>query len=221
MRNPPPRKNAEPQYSILSANELATATHELATRDARLGVIVQRLGVPPLWDRQPGFPTLVHVILEQQVSLASARAAFRRLGESIHPVNPQNFLTLDDATLKEIGFSRQKTLYCRLLAQALHDKQLSLRALEKMSDDNVRATLTSLKGIGTWTADCYLLMALLRPDIWPVGDLALVIAVQRALSLEKRPAAIEMETLAEPWRPWRSVAARILWHHYLNPLEKG
>jgi len=169
-----------------------------------------------LWAREPGFATLIYIILEQQVSLASARAAFGRLSEAISPVAPSAFLALDDAQLKAIGFSRQKTTYGRILAQAVLDGRLDLPALSAMDDDAVRSKLTRIKGIGPWTADIYLMEALLRPDIWPAGDLALAIAVQRVKRLEAPPSPAELEILGEVYRPHRAVAARLFWHHYLS-----
>lgn len=169
-----------------------------------------------MWDREPGFPTLVHIILEQQVSLASALAAFNRLCEIADPLTPQSLLKLDDDTLRAAGFSRQKTRYSRGLAQAILDGTFEPEALPAMPDDDARAHLVNLKGIGNWTADVYLLMVLRRPDIWPIGDRALVVAAKEVKGLEQDPTPEEMEELGEMWRPWRSVASRLLWHHYLN-----
>jgi DNA-3-methyladenine glycosylase II len=188
---------------------------ELAERDRDLGRILSNLGPPPMWDRSPGFPTLVHIILEQQVSLASARACFDKLLGTVGELTPENLLALDDGALKEIGFSRQKAGYSRALAAAVDSGRLDLESLAEQPDDEVRERLMRLKGIGRWTADIYLLMALGRPDVWPVGDLALVVAAERIKRLEARPSREEFEKLGEPWRPWRSVAARLLWHHYL------
>jgi DNA-3-methyladenine glycosylase II len=190
---------------------------ELAGRDPDLAAILNRLGPPPMWDREPGFPTLVHIILEQQVSLASARAAFDRALEAAGELNPGRLLGLDDATLKRAGFSRQKTSYVRALATAIARGDLDLGALECWPDDQVRAELTRVRGIGRWTADIYLLMALGRPDVWPVGDLALVTAATQAKGLDERPSPEKLEQIGDAWRPWRSVAARLLWHHYLDP----
>jgi DNA-3-methyladenine glycosylase II len=173
-------------------------------------------GPPPLWPRKPGFPTLVHIILEQQVSLASAQAAFDRLRQALGRVTPSSFLTLDDRQLKIIGFSRQKTGYCRDLATSIVAGRFSTRALETMSDDDARESLLGLKGVGSWSADIYLLMVLGRPDIWPAGDLALATAAHEVKSLQSRPSPGELQLLGDSWRPWRAVAARILWHHYLS-----
>ena len=192
------------------------ALGELAGRDRDLGRILQSLGPPPIWDREPGFPTLVHIILEQQVSLASARACFDKLLKTVERLTPESLLTLDDGVLKEAGFSRQKTSYARILAEEVRTGRLDLVGLANLPDDEAREQLMRLKGIGRWTADIYLLMALGRPDVWPVGDLALVIAAQRVKGLEARPNPEEFRDLGEAWRPWRSVAARLLWHHYLS-----
>jgi DNA-3-methyladenine glycosylase II len=188
----------------------------LADRDADLARILKYHGPPPMWTREPGFPTLLHIILEQQVSLASAQAAYDRLLAAVAPLTPERFLTLDDGTLKSIGFSRQKTAYGRHLAQAMVEGRLDLTTLATMDDTTVRAELVRLKGIGPWTADIYLLMALRRPDIWPTGDLALAVAVQGVKGLAYRPKSDELEVVGDAWRPWRAVAARLLWHYYLS-----
>ena len=192
---------------------------ELAGRDADLGRVLYELGPPPMWDREPGFPTLVHIILEQQVSLASARSCFDKLLAVLDDLTPALLLELDDDTLKRAGFSRQKTDYVRILAGALDGGELDLDGLADLPDEEVRERLMHLKGIGRWTADIYLLMALGRPDVWPVGDLALVTAAMKVKKLDARPSPEEFEKLGDEWRPWRSVAARLLWHHYLSAEE--
>ncbi|MEW6225378.1 MAG: DNA-3-methyladenine glycosylase 2 family protein [Chloroflexota bacterium] len=200
----------------LSQASLLDAVEELAARDPALGAVATRFGPPPLWAREPGFPTLVHLILEQQVSLASAQAAFDRLRAAADPLTPAAFLALDDAALLAIGFSRQKARYGRALAAAVQDGSLDLGGLHALDDDGVDATLTAVPGIGPWTATIYRLMVLLRPDAWPVHDIALAQAIAEVRGLDRRPSADEMHDLAESWRPWRAVAARILWHHYLS-----
>ena len=189
----------------------------LTDREPAFRPVLDRLGPPPLWARTPGFATLVHIILEQQVSLASARAAFDRLRARLGEVVPGLFLTLADEDLLAVGFSRQKAGYCRGLARALLAGELDLDALEQMEDDAVRRALLCVKGIGPWTAEIYLLMVLLRPDAWPRGDLALAQAAKDLFSLSIRPGPEELERLAETWRPYRAAAARLLWNHYLNP----
>ncbi len=199
----------------LTDDALAAAVGELAARDADLAGIVARHGPPPLWDRAPGFPTLVHIVLEQQVSLASAQAAFDRLGAVTDPLTPSRFLQLSDAQLLAIGFSRQKARYGRALAEAIESGALDLESLETLDDDAVHRALQSVPGIGPWTSSVYLLMVLLRPDLWPVGDIALAASVSEVKGLGRRPDPTEMADLGEAWRPWRSVAARLFWHDYL------
>src|SRR4051812_42989212 len=200
----------------LTRASLARGVRALSEVDPDLAQITRAYGLPPLWEREEGFPTLVLTILEQQVSLASALAAFERLRAAAVLVTPENFLTFDDAQLRAFGFSRQKALYCRLLARAVLEGELDLQKLSALSDEGVRAELTRLKGIGSWTAEIYLLRALLRADAWPAGDLALQLAAQRVKRLPARPTAAELDALAEPWRPLRAVAARLLWLHYLE-----
>jgi DNA-3-methyladenine glycosylase II len=199
----------------LTERGLGQAVRTLAAVDPDLAAVVARYGRPPLWERAGGFPTLIHIILEQQVSLASARAAFDRLAAA-GPITPASFLRLDDASLRTIGFSRQKAAYGRGLALAITSGALDLAALESMDDEPARSALLAIKGIGPWTADIYLLMALRRPDIWPLGDLALVLAMQAVKGLAQRPTAAEALAIAESWRPWRAAAARVLWHYYLS-----
>ncbi len=211
-RVPPP----PPAGAPLTDQTLAVAVDHLARLDPVLAASVERHGRPPLWAREPGFPTLVHIVLEQQVSLASARAAFDRLRAAADPLTPTAFLALDDRELLEIGFSRQKARYGRELARAVADGRLDLDALPLMDDDTVDASLTAVPGIGPWTATIYRLMVLGRPDAWPVHDIALAQALADLRGLARRPDAHEMAALADQWRPWRAVAARILWHHYLS-----
>ncbi len=201
---------------ILNENVFSEGVRFLADRDAHLAEVVQKYGPPPLWVREPGFPTLVYIILEQQVSLASARAAFDRLKAAVRPLTPRRFLKLTDSELLRIGFSQQKTLYTRLLAESLARRYFDLRDLHGLQDDAARKMLVAFKGIGSWTADIYLLSALRRPDIWPTGDLALATAVQEVMRLRKRPSPERLERMSAPWRPWRAVAARLFWHHYLS-----
>jgi DNA-3-methyladenine glycosylase II len=200
----------------LTVRTLRRAARDLGEADPRLGVSVERYGPPPMWDREPSYATLVHLILEQQVSLASAQAAFDRLRAALGgSIEPADVLRLSDAELRTIGFSRQKTGYARTLANAMLDG-FDLGALGAMPDDEVRRALTALPGIGPWTADIYLTMCLLRPDVWPHGDLALATSARDLLELEARPTFAELGVIAERWHPYRAVAARILWHDYLQ-----
>jgi DNA-3-methyladenine glycosylase II len=199
----------------LTGDGLLAAVTELAARDADLAEIVARHGPPPLWDRAPGFPTLLHIVLEQQVSLASAQAAFDRLRFVADPLTPATFLALSDAQLLAIGFSRQKARYGRALAEAIEAGALDLDALGGFDDESVHRELQTIPGIGPWTSTIYLLMVLGRPDVWPAGDMALAAAVSEVKGLGHRPDAAEMTELGAAWRPWRSVAARLFWHDYL------
>ncbi|HEV7890974.1 MAG TPA: DNA-3-methyladenine glycosylase 2 family protein [Pyrinomonadaceae bacterium] len=200
----------------LDEASLARGVRALAKSDEDLARVVRVCGAPPMWEREPGFPALVLTILEQKISLDSARAVFGRLLALAPRLTPRALLALDDSALTGVGFSRRKALYCQLAARAIVEGHIDLDALELLDDDAVRAALVALKGVGPWTAEIYLLRCLERPDAWPSGDLALQIAAQQVKRLDARPTPAELDALAEPWRPWRAVAARILWSHYLN-----
>ena len=200
----------------LNEKSLLRAVGSLARLDSDLAKIAADFGPPPLWARHQGFQTLIHIILEQQVSLSSAKAAFNKLLLAASPLTPDRFLQFGDTELKAIGFSRQKTLYGRCLAHAIVQQDLDVTALNSMDDESVRSELMKIKGIGRWTSDIYLLMALLRPDVWPRGDLALALAVQQVKKLSQKPTEEELSEISSEWQPWRSVAARLLWHNYLS-----
>lgn len=204
----------------LTKTRLRKAARELAKQDEHFDAVLAEHGYPPLWDRPPSFGTLVHMVLEQQVSLASAQAAFDKLTEAAPDLTPQRFLKLSDAKLKSIGFSHQKTSYCRGIADSLLDGSLDLTALDKLSDDEAEAKLTALRGIGPWTACVYLMMVLLRPDVWPNGDRALAVGTQELFQLAEVPSYPELEEMARAWAPYRSVAARLIWHRYLKQRGK-
>lgn len=201
---------------MLDETSFAAAATELASRDPALASIVERHGVPEFWAREPGLPTLVLLILEQQVSLASARAAYDRLVDRLGGLTTAGILASTDEELRADGFSRQKNRYVRGLATAIEEGSLDLDAIASLDDDGVRRALVALPGIGPWTAEVYLLSALRRPDTWPVGDIALQEAARRALSLEERPTPEALELIGEAWRPHRASAARLLWHLYLS-----
>lgn len=203
-------------FKPLTISDLKLHARTLASDCPDLAVVLDRYGPPPLWGRPPGFETLLQIILEQQVSLASAKACFDKLAARIGHVSPENVLTLGDAEMKRVGFSRQKTAYARHLSEALLEKRIDLDNLHRMPDADAKSELTKLKGIGEWTSDIYLLMALLRPDIMPRGDIALQAAYQKLTGLDQRPSTDEFVELAARWRPYRSVAARMLWHFYLS-----
>ena len=200
----------------LTQKSLALAARELAARDELLAGIHANHGDPPLWRRATGFSTLAHIILEQQVSLKSAKAMLVRLEASIQPFTPPRFLEFGDTYLRSLGVTRQKSAYLLDLSDSIVAGRLSFTKLARMSDEEARVVLTRIKGIGLWSADVYLLMAMRRADIWPAGDLALAVAMQELKGLSRRPGPEELERLAEQWRPHRAVAARMLWQYYLG-----
>jgi DNA-3-methyladenine glycosylase II len=202
--------------AMLDETTFAAAAAELCAADPDLAGIVEAHGLPEFWAREPGFPTLVLLILEQQVSLASARAAYDRLETRLGGMTPLGIAGSSDEELRADGFSRQKNRYVRALSAALLDGSLDLDAVALLDDHGVRSALVALPGIGPWTAEVYLLSALRRPDTWPVGDIALQEAARRARGLEARPSPDELEAIGEAWRPNRATAARILWHLYLS-----
>ncbi len=203
--------------SINSFNEknFKTYCRKLCKLDADLKSIIIQYGYPPLWQRRPGFETLVHIILEQQVSLASAKSALGKLKEKISVITPQKVLLLTDAELKACYFSRQKTVYARHLAEVIISKQIDLNKLSLAGDEVIRSELKKIKGIGDWTADIYLMMVLQRSDLFPLGDIALINSVKEVKDLPKHTSKEEISSIAEKWRPYRTVAAFILWHSYL------
>src|SRR5215204_3508828 len=214
---------AEGSSQPLTQKSLALAARELAARDKTLASILATYGDPPLWRRPTGFPTLVHIILEQQVSLKSAKSMLTRLEAAVHPFTALRFLELGDTYLRSLGVTRQKSAYLLDLSASIVNGELSFTKLSRMSDDEARVVLTRVKGIGSWSADVYLLMAMRRADIWPAGDLALAVAMKELKGLANRPGPDELERLAEQWRPHRAVAARMLWQYYLakrNSLAK-
>lgn len=200
----------------LSAAVLRDAAAQLAARDEDLKSIVNVLGPPALWRRPPGFATLVYIIFEQQVSLASAEATYLKVSALMDDFSPTTYLNLSDEALRAAGVSRQKVRYTRLVAQAIEDGSLPIHRFGRYSDARVRTLLTQIVGIGNWTADVYLMSALRRPDLWPTGDLALVKSITVVKGLNERPDHEWLEALGEKYRPFRSVAARIYWDYYLS-----
>ncbi|AFZ66868.1 DNA-3-methyladenine glycosylase family protein [Deinococcus peraridilitoris] len=205
-------------HEMLTPARQAEGLAELAGRDPVLRALLAQFGAPPLWSRPPGFAALVLIILEQQVSLASARAAFTRLQARVGEVTPEVILASAD-NLRGAGLTRQKSAYLLALAEAVVNGRVDLDGLERQDDAGVREALSGIKGVGPWTVDVYLLLALLRPDILPVGDLALVSSVRRVYGLAERPTRAQLLVMGQSWRPWRSVATRLLWHAYLQ--ERG
>jgi DNA-3-methyladenine glycosylase II len=204
------------KFKTFSASDFHSVCDTLARKDTDLGGVLQQYGYPPMWTRPNSFETLVHFILEQQVSLASARAALEKLREKIRLITPDRLMQLNDGELRECYFSRQKILYVRSLANALIEKKIDLKEMESWSDAHVREKLVALKGIGHWTIDIYLMFVLQHTDIFPIGDLAVRNAVTMVKRLPKNITKEEILDMAEIWKPYRTVAAMILWHYYLK-----
>ncbi len=188
----------------------------LGKKDPAIKIIISQHGYPPVWTRSNTFASLIHIILEQQVSLASAKAAFVKLKSHIGAITPQKILKLTDAELRACYFSRQKTVYARELAQAIISKKINLKKLSVLPDEEVRQELKKIKGIGDWTVDIYLLFVLQRCDVFPTGDLAMMNALKEVKKLSKQTSREDIIELAESWRPYRSIATYLLWHHYIK-----
>ncbi len=186
----------------------------VAKTDKDLRMVIKEYGYPPLWIRRNSFETLVLTILEQQVSLASAYAAYKKLKEKIK-ITPKNLLGLSDKELRNCYLSRQKIVYTKELANAITMKTINLKKFEDLPDDIVRKELKALKGIGDWTVDIYLLHALQRTNVFPVGDLALVNSIKM---LKQLPSATKEELIqmSEKWKPYRSIATILFWHYYIK-----
>lgn len=211
-----PIERLMPVVDRLDEHSFGLAVELLTAEDESLAEIVTRWGVPEFWARRPGFPTLVLLIMEQQVSLESGAAMYRRVRDLVGTVEPEAVLAAGPDRLRSIGVTRQKTLYLLELSRLLVDGDLDLEALEGCPVAEARAALLAIKGIGPWTAEAYLLSASRRPDMWPVGDRALQVGIKEALGMKTIPDQEELGILGEPWRPIRAAAARLIWHSYLS-----
>jgi len=188
----------------------------LANIDPDLKQIIITHGYPPLWYRKPSFETLIHFILEQQVSLASAMAAMQKLKEKINNITPGNLLALTDVQLRECYFSRQKIVYARCLAEAVQNGTLVIDELASQTNEGVAEQLIKIKGIGKWTAAVFLMMSLRRADIFPLGDVALLNSIRQIKKLSPSADITHIAAVAEAWKPYRTIAAYMLWHSYLE-----
>jgi len=203
----------------LDERGLARAVRALGRAEPRFAHVVKRHGPPPLWPREPGFETQVLLMLEQQVSLAQARVMYARIISATGTMTPANIAALGEVGLRALGVTRQKSAYLAALARQLEQKSLDLDALGTLPDVDANAALDALHGVGPWTAQCYLLFALRRADVFPASDLALMEAVRDLWKLRARPTPEALARRARAWQPHRAVAARLLWHHYLS--ERG
>lgn len=201
---------------IFDEENFETLCNQLAAKDKQLRSVISEFGHPPMWVRPNSFQTMILFILEQQVSLASAYAAFKKLREKIGFVTPAKILALSDAELRSCYFSRQKIIYARELATIVQSRQLSFKKLAALPDEEVRNILIQVKGIGHWTVDVYLMHALQRTDLFPLGDIALVNSLKEIKQLEPHTSKEAILKIAEPWRPYRTIASMILWHAYIK-----
>lgn len=203
-------------HFVFDSTNFSDLCDRLAKKDADLARIIKEHSYPPMWTRPATFQTLILTILEQQVSLASAYAAFKKLREKIGFVTPSKILALKDAELRACYFSRQKMVYARELAIAVQKRKLVLKKLGDKHEDAIRTELKKIKGIGDWTVDVYLMHALQRTDLFPLGDIALVNSLKETKKLAKDVSKEKMLKIAESWRPYRTIASMILWHSYIR-----
>lgn len=194
--------------------ELGPALEHIRTADKSFHQTLALAATLPGRRRPEGFDVLTKIIVEQQVSINSAEAIWKRLTDAISPFVPANVLRLSDDDLRNLGLSRQKAKYCHALAHDIQDGRLDLNGLHRLDDEAVLDQLTQVKGIGRWTAEIYMMTSLDRSDIWPAGDVALQTAMQHLKALKTRPNAEQMDELALPLKPYRTVAARLLWQFY-------
>lgn len=208
------------RLDVITQDNLPLLCDTMASQDSDLASIIINYGYPPFWDRPNTYETFVHIILEQQVSLASAKAALEKLRDKVGLITPENVLKLSDDELRNTYFSRQKASYVRHLSQQIVDEKVSLSSLEMLSADEIRETLIQLKGVGNWTIDVYLIMVLHRADFFPIGDIAAVNALKRLKNLPKDIAKETLLDIVDTWKPYRTVAAMLLWHYYLSSRQK-
>lgn len=171
-------------------------------------------GMPPARNRKGGFKTLLRIIIDQQISVRAGAAIWTKLENRLGDLSAQRVLAVHETTLRKCGLSGQKTSYARKLARAVRSGDLDLDNLDKLDDETAAKQLTAIKGIGTWTAEIYLMFAIGRPDIFPAGDLALQVAAKNLLALANRPSDRELRAIAQRWQPYRTTAAIMLWQFY-------
>jgi len=201
-------------HTIDTADDVAAAVAELARAEPRFGAIAARTGMPAVRRKGGGMAGLLRIVVDQQISLVAGAAIWGRLEAQLAPFEAARLLAASDETLRACGMSGGKMRTLRAIAAAEAAGSLDFGRLVSLPDDEASAMLTSVHGIGPWTADIYLLTCLGRSDVWPAGDLALQAAAGAAFDLAARPTAAQLRQLGEPWRPWRAVAARLLWAHY-------
>ena len=203
-------------HQTFTEESLVTICNKLAKKETAFKNILDEYGYPPFWARKASFETLIHIILEQQVSLASARAALQKLKEQIGTVTPKKLIQLSDAALKACYFSRQKIVYARCLAEAFVKRKIVLQKLAELPDEEIRSSMLQVKGIGNWTVDVFLMMVLHRPNLFPTGDIALMNSVKHVMKLPASTSKEHILELAKSWQPYRTIAAFMFWHAYIK-----
>jgi DNA-3-methyladenine glycosylase II len=213
---PVPISTLRPMVTRLDETTFFEAVELLVSEEPVFSAVIDELGAPPFWSRPAGFATLVWLIMEQQVSLESGAAMYRRLHGLLGTITPETVAGSTEPALRGIGVTRQKTEYLLDLGRSVASGELDIDALAAMSLTEARELLLGVKGIGPWTADVYLLSALRFPDVFPLGDRALQVGAGEVLGMARAPDGEELELLSHPWRPIRAAAARIIWHAYLG-----
>lgn len=206
---------------IADQEQMAYGLAQLIKIDARFAELADQSGPLPMRKSVPGFEGLAHIVVGQMVSRASADAIWQRMVAELATCTPERYLLVDDEAARRFGLSGAKHRTLFNLSQLLVSGDIDLQTFATMSGDKARKRLTALKGIGPWTADVYLLFALGHPDVFPSGDIALQAAAAHAFALERRPSDKELGHMAHGWRPWRSIAARVLWAYYSNVLKRA
>ena len=201
--------------SVTGNLEGESACKFLAGKSDIIADLLHKNGVPPLWPREPGFESLVRIILEQAVSLESAKAVFDKLEKEIGLISPSALLAADEKVMSKAGFSWMKWKTCRICAEKVMNGELQLCPTNQNEDDELAEKLLGLPGIGHWTVEIYFLLVLQRNDVWPVKDRALAVAVTQTFGLSEVMNSSDLMNVAESWKPYRSWAARIFWHDYL------
>lgn len=201
-------------HQCLEEDNLDEALKALARADTDFARALAEAGTPPQRIREPGFATLLRIMVGQQLSTHAAAAIWSRLEAAVTPLTPERLLDTGDDDLRALGFSRQKIVSGRALSADIVSGRIDLDGLAAHDDSAAVAELMTLKGVGRWTAEVYLLFALRRADVFPADDLALMVAARRMKNLDDRPTGRELRAIAEAWRPWRGAAAHFLWHYY-------
>lgn len=201
-------------YPPLDQQQIDNALQQLALQDDDVARGLVLVGTPPPRIRPSGFPTLLSIVISQQLATSAAAAIRQRVEALLGEITPQRFLAVEDQALRDVGLSWRKIEYGNGLARAIDEETLDLQKLRELSDNEAIKAITALRGFGRWSAEIYLMFSLNRPDIFPADDLALLVALQRLKGLEEKPTPKQARQLIEHWAPWRSAGSLFLWHYY-------